>query len=173
MSPNNSSEEEKIRLEHQAAKIFMRRYEQLSEKKMRHIWHNRPRKPDVSCRLENERLDIEISHLYGSQEDARKILGRDISQSTLETLIEQSTEQDTHARLLKALNKILEKKAGKAYNSKRVWLVIRNAHPAWNDEALRSLKHCIEVPSCHPFEEIWMVTDMSSRADILKLYPEN
>jgi len=60
------SEREKVALEHGAAKLFLRCYEQHTGIHMRHIWHNEPNRPDVSCYQANEQLDIEVAHLYPS-----------------------------------------------------------------------------------------------------------
>jgi len=69
----NSSIQEKIYLEHEAARLFMRFYEKQTGIPMRHIWHNLPRKPDVSCYLNDSKLDLEIAHIYGSEaEPARR-----------------------------------------------------------------------------------------------------
>lgn len=163
---------EKIELEHQAAKIFMRWYEKNSGLKIRHIWHNQPRKPDVSCRLEGERLDLEIAHLYGSEEEAMILLGRELSEHTRDELKLQHRVGDPHQRLLDALNRILANKAGKTYESNRVWLVIRNANPAWSAEEIRQLQHsAIAVPSNHPFQQIWIVGDFDGDSGIVQLYP--
>ncbi|MEP0074090.1 MAG: hypothetical protein ABJE79_15465 [Marinomonas sp.] len=123
------SEEEKIALEHDAAKLFMRCYERNTGKPIRHIWHNDPMRPDVSCLFEGERLDIEIAHLYGSEEEAMELLGRDLSEKTKQILA-QLKEEPADERLLKSLNRILENKSSKCYKTERVWLVIRNTHPA-------------------------------------------
>lgn len=163
------SEHEKIQLEHEAAKIFMRWYENNTGKKIRHIWHNQPQRPDVSCMFEGERLDLEIAHLYGSEAEAMEILGRYLTEQTKQEL--HSLDQEAHERLLKALNRILLNKASKSYHSKRVWLVIRNAHPQWTKEEIKGLIGHISVPDNHPFEKIWMVGDMEGKSGIVRLYP--
>lgn len=165
-----TSEAEKIRLEHQAARLFMRRYEELTGKEIRHIWHNQPRRPDVSCYLENEKLDLEIAHLYGSEAEAMQILGRDLSPKTQAVLRELDCCSDPHVRLAQALNRILRNKAHKCYRSKKVWLVIRNAHPAWTTHEIKAVG-TIEVPEQHPFEEIWIIGDMEAQTGILQLFP--
>ena len=167
----NSSEQEKIALEHQAAKLFMRWYEKQTGEKIRHIWHNEPHKPDVSCFLNGERLDLEIAHLYGSEEEAMHILGRELTDKTKDELRQQELFSDTHERLLAALNRILLNKSGKTYKSERVWLVIRNANPAWDRAEIDSLQHHIAVPEGHQFEQIWMVADMGGKTGIIQLYP--
>ncbi|PTY38820.1 hypothetical protein BGP77_10195 [Saccharospirillum sp. MSK14-1] len=167
MSP---AEQEKIELEHQAARLFMRHWERNQGVPIRHIWHNRPDKPDVSCFLDGERLDLEIAHLYGSEAEAMAILGRDLSDATVRELAELNAS-DTDGRLLRALNRILAMKAEKTYNSDRVWLVIRNANPHWSRTDIEALQHHISVPDGHPFEQIWLVADMYASSGIVQLYP--
>jgi hypothetical protein len=165
-----SSIDEKIELEHQAAKLFMRLYQHKFGVKMRHIWHNEPAKPDVSCYLEQQKLDLEIAHLYGSEAEAMKILGRELKGGTLEAL--QSLEQWPVAeRLLQALDKLIINKAQKSYDSDKVWLVIRNAHPDWHAQELEQTPHLLEIPPKHPFEQIWLVADMTGQAGLVPLYP--
>ncbi len=171
MSEISDSRSEKIELEHQAAKLFMRWYEQLTGMQIRHIWHNEPTRPDVSCRLEGERLDLEIAHLYGSEQEAMKLLGRELTPHTSEELQALARVDDQHQRLLDALNRILANKAQKNYDSARVWLVIRNVHPAWTVEDIRGLQHGISVPPRHPFEQIWIVGDFNGTSGIVQLYP--
>lgn len=171
MSPNQSSDHEKIELEHQAAKLFMRWYEHDTGRKIRHIWHNEPTKPDVSCKLEGERLDLEIAHLYGTEGEAMKILGRNLSNEMRQTLRRLEQESDLHKRLINALNRILGNKGTKRYKTRRVWLVIRNAHPAWTAREIESLQHRIDVPCDHVFEQIWIVGDFDGRSGIVQLYP--
>jgi len=166
----HNSEQEKIELEHLAAKLFMRCYERNTGKHIRHIWHNDPIRPDVSCMLEGERLDIEIAHLYGSEEEAMAILGRNLTEktrATLHTLKDEPAEE----RLLQSLNRILENKAGKHYETKRVWLVIRNTHSAWRQEDIKALEHRIIMPVPHAFEKVWILGDIEGISGIVRLYP--
>lgn len=171
MPEHQKSESEKIRLEHEAAKQFMRWYEHESGKPMRHIWHNRPANPDVSCWFEGRLLNLEIAHLYGSEHEAMQILGRDLPERTRQELRDLEQVTDPHSRLVNALNRILANKAAKHYRSERVWLVVRNAHPAWTAGEIRSLQHQISVPVSHPFEQIWMVGDTQGKSGIVQLYP--
>lgn len=171
MPEHESSSAEKRYLEHQAAKLFMRHYEKNTGHEIRHIWHNKPSRPDVSCELQGSRLDLEVAHLYGSEQEAMEILHRDLTDKTREELREQADCSDTHQRLLNALNRILLNKAQKHYDSKRVWLVIRNAHPAWTADSIRALQHRIHVPFDHPFEQIWMVADFEGSSGIVQLFP--
>lgn len=163
------SEHEKIRLEHEAARLFMHCYEANTRKPIRHIWHNQPMRSDVSCTLEGERLDLEIAHLYGSEAEAMAILGRELSEQTQAEL--HSLDLEADERLLKALNRILLNKAGKRYQTDKVWLVIRNTHPQWGKDEIKKLFGHITVPENHPFEKIWMVADMEAKTGIVRLYP--
>ena len=164
------SENEKLALEHQAAKLFMRWYEHDSGKTIRHLWHNRPSKPDVSCRFEGQRLDLEVAHIYGSEQEAMQILGRELSDKTRVELRDLE-KIEPQQRLLSALNRILTNKSFKQYKTRRVWLVLRNAHPAWDKAEIESLQHCIKVPQAHPFEQIWIVADWAGKSGIVQLYP--
>jgi len=166
----HKSEQEKIALEHQAAKLFMRCYERNTGKPIRHIWHNDPIRPDVSCMLEGEPLDIEIAHLYGSEEEAMAILGRDLTDKTRATL-QALNNEPADERLLRSLNKILENKSGKQYDSDRVWLVIRNMHPAWSQADIKALEHLITIPIPHAFEKVWILGDIEGKSGIVRLYP--
>lgn len=165
-----NSLQEKLELEHDAARIFMRQYEKRSGQPMRHIWHNEPNKPDVSCYLNGDRMDLEIAHIYGSETEAMLILGREASIRTLAAL-HRLTEVPVGERLVTALNAVLASKAGKRYDSERVWLVIRNANPLWSAEELLDCRDRITLPPKHPFEQIWVIGDMAGNSGILQLYP--
>lgn len=161
---------EKINLEHDAARLFMRLYERQFGLPMRHIWHNEPAKPDVSCYLQEQRLDLEIAHLYGSEVEAMQILGRPLSLQTHQELM--ALQQVPPAqRLLEALNRLIAQKGRKNYDSNRVWLVIRNANPHWRCVDLQQHRPRLLLPSQHPFEQIWLVGDMAGLSGILPLYP--
>ncbi|XOV81352.1 MAG: hypothetical protein ACFHVJ_07330 [Aestuariibacter sp.] len=150
----------------------MRWYEKNTGNKIRHIWHNEPRKPDVSCYLDGERLDLEIAHLYGSSEEAMQILNRELTEETQAELEKQSLLSDTQERLLAALNRILANKSLKYYKTSQVWLVIRNANPGWSKEEIIALQDRINIPDDHPFQQIWIVCDMAGSTGIVQLYPE-
>ena len=165
-----SSIDEKIALEHQAAKLFMRLYQHKFGIKMQHIWHNEPAKPDVSCYLEQQRLDLEIAHLYGSEAEAMHILGRELGENTHKELLALLRTPAQH-RLLTALNRLISNKAEKSYNTERVWLVIRNANPLWTRRDILQHYRALHMPKRHPFEQIWLIGDMQGQSGILALYP--
>ncbi|MCB5225904.1 hypothetical protein JAO78_003660 [Alishewanella sp. 16-MA] len=162
--------QEKIALEHEAARIFMRLYEQRFAVKMRHIWHNEPARPDVSCYYDDQKLDLEIAHLYGSEAEAMHILGRALSQQTHQELM-ALLRVPAAQRLLAALNRIIANKAEKHYDSERVWLVIRNANPLWRRADMLAHCHKLQLPQQHPFQQIWVVGDLLGQSGILPLYP--
>lgn len=166
----NKSELEKIQLEHEADRLFMRAYEKSQGVEIRHLWHNKPTKPDTSCLLEGDRLDLEIAHLYGSEVEAMTILGRDASEKTLQALRDLDKHSTSHERLIEALNRILESKSTKSYQSSRVWLIIRNMHHEWSASEIVNARNEIQVPSSHNFEQIWIVGDAKGESGIVKLY---
>ncbi len=166
---DKTSHQEKIELEHQAAKLFLRLYEHHFNIPMRHIWHNQPSKPDVSCYQAQTQLDLEIAHLYGSEKEAMAILGRELSDETklsLQSLLLEPIEQ----RLSFALNKILINKAKKHYNSARVWLVIRNANPFWHCDDIKAIQPELTINEGHPFEQIWIIGDIQGTSGMICLY---
>ena len=164
-----TSIQEKIQLEHEAAKIFMREYERRFKVPVRHIWHNQPQRPDVSCYLDDQKLDLEIAHLYGSEAQAMDILGRELTDATRAELICIDLLESAHDKLLSALNRILQGKALKHYDSRRVWLIIRNANSAWSAADIRAAQDEILVPKNYPFEQIWMIGDWSGESGIVRL----
>ena len=166
---NNKSELEKVALEHQAAKLFMTLYESQYQIPMRHIWHNQPAKPDVSCYCNGHKLDLEIAHLYGSETEAMAVLGRPLSLE-MEQAIAQMAESDLTLRLKNALGRLLHNKAKKRYDSQQVWLVIRNASSCWSQTDLQRVLNDIPVAKHHPFSEIWLITDFYGKNGLIKIF---
>lgn len=166
----NSSIQEKIHLEHEAAKQFMRGYEKQYGIPMRHIWHNLPRKPDVSCYLNGSRLDLEIAHIYGSEAEAKLILGRGADEKILAAL-HQLTLLPVNSRLMVALNAVLASKSQKKYHSQRVWLVLRNMNSLWQQNDFVKHRHQIVLPESHPFEQIWLLCDAKGDSGVIRLFP--
>ena len=166
---NNKSELEKVTLEHQAAKLFMTLYEAQYAIPMRHIWHNQPAKPDVSCYRNGHKLDLEIAHLYGSETEAMAVLGRSLSLE-MEQAIAQMAESDSAIRLKNALGRLLNNKANKRYDSQQVWLVIRNASSCWTQDDLQSALSDIPIAEQHPFKEIWLIADFYGNNGLIKIF---
>ncbi|RXE88130.1 hypothetical protein [Pseudoalteromonas sp. A757] len=165
---DRASEAEKVKLEHDAAKLFLRSYEKQFAVHMRHIWHNEPNKPDVSCYQGKTQLDIEIAHFYASEKEAMAVLGRPLSLSTQRELAAMSQAADSD-QLSIGLQRLLNQKAKKHYDSQRVWLLIRNASPIYHLDDFKRLKATWEIPDCHPFEQVWVLCDFY-HGDLLRLF---
>ncbi|CAH9067297.1 hypothetical protein PSECIP111951_04119 [Pseudoalteromonas holothuriae] len=161
------SDLEKLQLEHQAAKLFLRCYEQQFGIPMRHIWHNEPNMPDVSCYQGEQRLDIEVAHLYGSDKEAMAVLGRSLSLNIQRELAAMA-QAPSERRLLIALERLLKQKSLKRYHSERTWLLIRNASTLWHHDDFISIAGQLDCPSHHAFEQIWLLTDFYN-PDLLRL----
>lgn len=163
------SASEKRKLEHQAARLFMRLYEAKFGVHFRHIWHNEPRKPDVSAYLGEQKLDLEIAHLYGSEQEAMLRLGRELSEKTRLELAHLQITPPDH-RMLEALNRLLHHKSNKAYHTHQAWLVIRNANPLWTTKDFIQNRHLIKRPAAHPFDQIWLIGDFDGQdGEVLRL----
>jgi hypothetical protein len=170
LNPVHNSIQEKIHLEHEAAKLFMRLYEKQYGAPMRHIWHNLPRKPDVSCYLNDSKLDLEIAHIYGSEAEAKLILGREADEKMLAAL-HHLTQLPVNSRLIAALNAVLNSKAQKNYHTQRVWLVLRNMNSLWQQSDFEKHRQQIVLPHAHPFEQIWLLGDAKGRSGVMQLFP--
>jgi hypothetical protein len=108
--------------------------------------------------------------LYGSEAEAMQLLGRDLSPLTRDALAAQAVIP-TPQRMLAALDRLIRQKAGKSYDSQRVWLVIRNTNPFWRTEQLQHYRQSMTLPAAQPFEQIWLVADYRGDAGIVALYP--
>lgn len=171
------SDSEKRKLEREAAKLFMRNYEKQFGIPARHIWHNEPAKPDISCYLNDEPLDLEIAHLYASEHEARLASGNSLSPLSpdrykgdehLWLYLSELASFDSDEKLQTALTRILTNKAHKSYQSERVWLVIRNASPLWQQEDFVALLPIV-LPS-HHFEQIWLLSDLLGHEPLIQLF---
>lgn len=189
--PLNRSETLKRQLERDAAKHFLRLYEQEYKTPMRNIWHNEPSRPDISCHLDGKPLDLEIAHLYASTSEAkiltreiieqfqRKSKGQDLDPTTLVQTSDKEQEllnylsdlieMDSQKRLITALSRILSSKSQKTYDSPRVWLVIRNASPLWKSEDFKQCIPHFKTPN-HPFEQIWLLPEFDGSEPPIRLF---
>lgn len=171
------SDSEKRRLEHEAARLFMRAYEKKYHQSMRNIWHNDPAKPDVSCYLAGKPLDLEIAHLYASEQEARIASGDRPSaklhehyhgEEHLWAYLTDLASMDSSRKLRTALNRILASKARKHYNTSRCWLVIRNASPLWQyDDFIAVVSHMTIADPL--FEKIWLLPDFNGSGPLILL----
>lgn len=165
--PLRRSEIDKRVLERDAARLFMRRYELEFGQPMRHIWHNEPAKPDVSCYFQKEPLDLEIAHLYANEAEAKCITPRsndDPLWCHLLALREYSPEHQVD----EGLQRLLSSKAAKHYHSERVWLVIRNASPHWQrEDFIQALPNMVLTE--HRFEQIWLLPDFEGQQPLVRI----
>lgn len=180
--PLNRSESIKRQLERDAAKHFLRLYEQMYKTPMRNIWHNEPSKPDISCHLDGKPLDLEIAHLYASASEAKILTHELIEQvqgkqelkdssdkdSELLRYLTDLIEMDSQQRLATALKHILINKAMKSYDSERVWLVIRNASPLWQADDFKCCIDHFQMPE-NPFEQIWLLPEFDGSQDPIQI----
>jgi hypothetical protein len=188
--PLNRSESIKRQLERDAAKHFLRLYEQMYHTPMRNIWHNEPSRPDISCHLNGKPLDLEIAHLYASTSEA-KILAREIVEQVQDQRIFLSPDQkelivsdkerellnylfdlaamDSQQRLITALTRILTSKGQKSYDSPRVWLIIRNASPLWKSKDFTQCMQQFKIPE-NPFEQIWLLPEFDGSQQPIQLF---
>ncbi len=162
------SEQEKLQLEHDAGKLFLRCYEHRFGIPMRHIWHNQPSKPDISCYRNEQKLDIEIAHLYASETEAMAVLGRPLSISMQRDLADMAM-QPSEQRLHCALQRLLEQKGKKHYQSEQTWLLIRNASTIWHKADFDAELQNITIPLTHPFQQIWLLCDFY-QGELLQLF---
>lgn len=165
--PLRPSEIDKRLLERDAARLFMRRYELEFGQPMRHIWHNEPAKPDVSCYFQDRPLDLEIAHLYANETEAKCITPR-ATDDPLWCHLVALTQAEPKQQVDVALQRILSSKAAKHYYSERVWLVIRNVSPHWHrDDFIRALSRILLAD--HNFETIWLLPDFEGQQPLVRI----
>lgn len=162
--------DEKKQLEIYAVKYFLEALDNAHNRKLIFLNLADPPDPDVYCLLGDDKIGIEVAHLFGGERDARRLLGRGRpDENTKEQRIAHALVP-LNGRVISNLNSILEEKAQKRYGSK-TWLIIRNAHPLWNREDFDRYKSDILIPQNHSFEEIWLLCDRDGSSGILRLFP--
>jgi hypothetical protein len=163
--------DEKRQLEFYAVLYFIR-----DQRKNHHRWlifkeFSEPPNPDTYCLLNGEQVGIEVTHLCGNNDDAKKVLGKVNSGENLEGSKRHPEPPVPINNLLpNELNRILEYKAKHHYGDK-TWLVIRNAYPFWEKGDFELYRSDIIIPRHHAFEEIWLVCDPVGASGTLRLYP--
>lgn len=161
---------EKQRLEFWAIHKFIRAFTKLDNRELTFVRLQKPPKPDSLCLLNRKEIDIEVAHLYGSQRDARMVLGRSKPiEHTKESRIAHSLVP-LNDKITSDLNRILKDKAQKKWGNE-TWLLIRNAFPIWEKEDFLMFKEEISVPVKHPYKEIWLLCDRDGSSGILRLFP--
>jgi hypothetical protein len=116
-----------------------------------------PPMPDTRCKAEGRDLFVEVTHFYGTDADARYVLGRYGKAAPTEKERLESSCIPLRHRYLIPLNERLRDKAEKTYPVSPVWLLIRNGLALWQEEAFRKHAEEIVVPENHPFERILLL----------------
>jgi len=129
-----------------------------------------PPDPDCYCLLNGERIGVEVAHLYGSQRDARKRLGKERAEEQTKEEGSADSGVPLNVRILPELNRIIADKAKKCYGGK-TWLLIRNAFPPWTRDDFEQYISEISIPEDHSFNEIWLLCDRDGSSGILRLFP--
>ena len=130
----------------------------------------KPPEPDFIIQLDAREMGVEVAHLYGSERDARLLLGRSRpEESTIQARVEHAMIP-LNIRVPVELNRILSQKATKAY-PRRTWLVIRNAYPLWKKADFEMYPEILTIPREHPFEQIWLLCNQQGTSGMLRLFP--
>jgi hypothetical protein len=128
-----------------------------------------PPKPDAECSFDGQVLYVEITHVYGTDADTRRLLGRVGNAAAKSIDIAKAAMKPLGARLLEPLNEILQKKMAKAYSSGPIWLLIRSAHPLGSEANFAELQADILVPVNHPFDQIWLLCGPRASFGVLRI----
>lgn len=130
----------------------------------------KPPEPDFIIKLDTREVGVEVAHLYGSERDARLLLGHSRpEEATLQARVEHA-KVPINIRVSVELNRILSQKATKAY-PRSTWLLIRNAYPLWEKADFEMYSETLTIPRKHPFEQIWLLCHQQSTSGMLRLFP--
>lgn len=153
---------QKDNLEYHAVKNFIAEYNHTHMRHLHFICQCKPPKPDAICRHHKKEIGVEIAHTYGTGEEAAIRLGNRNSNDFPDKVHRKRRIIPINFRALNSLNKILTKKATRAYELSNTWLVVRNAFPLWSLSDYRKYKKEIFIPEKHPFDQIWLLCDKNS-----------
>ena len=128
-----------------------------------------PPSPDALCELNDSDVYIEVAHVYGSETDAKKTLGRRGKGSPDPTENQKDALIHLGSRVIVPLNLLLSKKAGKCYDKSPVWLLVRSGFPLMDLEDFNRYKGDVNVPTNHKFDEIWLLCGKSANSGALRL----
>lgn len=128
-----------------------------------------PPEPDGFCSLDGESLYVEVGHIYGTESDAKRLLGRTGRSAPTKKQMLQASLTPLDQRVLVPLNKLLAEKATKNYTADRVWLLIRSGFPLWSVSDFEGHRPKIAVPSAHSFEQIWLLCGPRASFGLLRL----
>jgi hypothetical protein len=158
------------RLEVDAAIYFIAAQRRLMSRWLTVVDMPSPPEPDFLVRLGRDLVGLEVAHIFGSERDARLLLGRSQAhEQTREARLDHST-MPVNVRLREDLARVLNKKASKRY-PRPTLLALRNTHPVWGGEACLDQVRGLVIPSGHRFSEIWLVCDPWGKSGLLQLYP--
>jgi hypothetical protein len=159
---------EKENLEIAAAEIFCNCYLKKEGIFAEFLKINYPPLPDATCTIGDNKVDLEIAHLYGSGIDAQRLLGRQRKVPFCKNMLREQRLIPLNFRIPSELNNILKNKSTKKYESERVWLVIRNAFPLWEKSDFINYQSEIILPKKSPFEKIWLICDSKGYSGLLE-----
>jgi hypothetical protein len=128
-----------------------------------------PPAPDTRCRFAQKDLFIEVAHVYGTEADAKKRLGREKVSAGNRPLSIGDAAVPFDIRVIQRLNHLLQKKSAKMYSGSPIWLLVRSAFPLMDLEDFMSYSDSIVVPANHPFAEIWLLCGSSAKDGAIKL----
>lgn len=120
-----------------------------------------PPEPDCLCILDGQKLYVEVTHLYRSDNEARQLLGRKSDRA--EKLYTSSLPIDTV--LIYRINKIICKKSSKNYQKRQsrcIWLLIRSAFPLWRCNDFKKVTSQFIFPETNQFDEIFLLCHQSN-----------
>ena len=117
----------------------------------------KPPLPDALCTVNGSPVYVEVTHIYGTETDARYALVRKGKAEPTDEERLDSSCIPLRFRYLNPLNGALRSKAAKAYPVAPLWLVIRNGLPIWVEKDFREHLSDISLPERHPFHKIWFL----------------
>jgi hypothetical protein len=88
-----------------------------------------PPMPDAKCKANAADVFVEVTHIYGTDTDARYILGRQGKAAPTKREKLNSSRTPLRQRYLVPLNERISIKAAKTYPVSPAWLLIRNSLP--------------------------------------------
>jgi hypothetical protein len=128
-----------------------------------------PPMPDARCMANGKDIFVEVTHSYGTDADARFVLGRTGKAAPTNQERIESSCIPARYRFLMPLNKCLLDKTKKIYPANPVWLLVRHAMPIWNESEFREHTCDIIVPEKHPFQRIILLCGPRERFGMIDL----
>ncbi len=162
---------EKTDLEKFAVIEFCKAYNrQRPEHHLHYIEHCQPPFPDTRCTLDGQDIYIEVAHVYGPPSDAKRLLGRQGHAYPGAAEQKQARLTPLSIRIGKALERALQCKCKKTYNTSLVWLLVRNANLLWTYSDFQSYLVDINIiPAKHPFQQVWLLCGRGADSGIIDL----